>query len=58
MPPAPTAPPPPTHSPHHPHLCLQDFDLTLEPVEVEDPRTPDQVAPWASLPDGEAVFQW
>lgn len=24
-------------------LALQDFDLTVEPVRIEDPRTPDMV---------------
>ncbi|PRW56353.1 cupin 4 isoform A [Chlorella sorokiniana] len=37
---------------------LEDFDLTLEPVKVEDPRTPDMVAGPEDLEDGEAVFQW
>lgn len=36
----------------------QDFDLTLEPVQVEDPRTADMVASWTQLADGEAMFQW
>ena len=26
-----------------PACACQDFDLTMEPVKVEDPRTPDQV---------------
>lgn len=37
---------------------LQDFELTVEPVRVEDERSSDQVAGVEGLEDGEDVFQW
>lgn len=42
-----------------PAFCVpQDFDLTVEPVRVEDERSDEQVAGVEGLEDGEDVFQW
>ncbi|KAL4421692.1 hypothetical protein ABPG77_010636 [Micractinium sp. CCAP 211/92] len=37
---------------------MEDFDLTVEPVRIEDPRTPSMVVGSTDIDDGEGMLQW
>ncbi|PSC72885.1 cupin 4 [Micractinium conductrix] len=39
-------------------MDLADFDLVVEPVKLEDPRTADMVLGPEEIEEGEALFQW